>query len=70
MESCNFARILVVGSFNGFITVSTLMCLCSLKNHGADEDVEQMFDMGAETMDLSMEEKMKYEQGDGGSSFG
>ncbi|KAJ3877712.1 hypothetical protein F5051DRAFT_490717 [Lentinula edodes] len=41
-----------------------------LKNHGAEEFVEDMFDMGAETMDLPMEEKMKYEQGDGGSSFG
>ncbi|KAE9406691.1 Clavaminate synthase-like protein [Gymnopus androsaceus JB14] len=41
-----------------------------LKNHGAEEDVENMFDMGAETMNLPMEEKMKYEQGDEGSSFG
>lgn len=29
-----------------------------------------MFEMGAETMDLPLEEKMKYEQGDAGSSFG
>jgi hypothetical protein len=42
----------------------------SLKNHGADEDVEKMFDMGAETLDLPMEEKMKYERGDNGFSFG
>jgi len=41
-----------------------------LKNHGADEDVENMFDMGAETMNLPMEEKMKFEQGDSGASFG
>jgi len=41
-----------------------------LKNHGADEDVNNMFDMGAETMNLPMEEKMKYEQGDDGVSFG
>lgn len=26
--------------------------------------------MGAETMDLPMDEKMKFEQGDGGRSFG
>ncbi|KAF9068724.1 hypothetical protein BDP27DRAFT_1223818 [Rhodocollybia butyracea] len=39
-----------------------------LKNHGANEDVEKMFDMGAETMNLPMEEKMKYE--DEGFSFG
>lgn len=29
-----------------------------------------MFDMGAETMDLPIEEKMKFEQGDDGMSFG
>ncbi|TBU22663.1 Clavaminate synthase-like protein [Dichomitus squalens] len=41
-----------------------------LKNHGVDEDANEMFEMGAETMRLSLEEKMKYEQGDEGSSFG
>ncbi|OSD01897.1 Clavaminate synthase-like protein [Trametes coccinea BRFM310] len=41
-----------------------------LKNHGVDEEVNQMFEMGAETMNLPLEEKMKYEQGDSGSSFG
>ncbi|KAF9055636.1 hypothetical protein BJ165DRAFT_1412192 [Panaeolus papilionaceus] len=41
-----------------------------LKNHGADEAVEGMFQMGAETMALPKEEKMKYEQGDDGISFG
>ena len=29
-----------------------------------------MFDMGAETMDLPFREKMKFEQGDDGFSFG
>lgn len=29
-----------------------------------------MFDMGAETMALPMEEKMRFEQGDDGMSFG
>ena len=42
----------------------------SLKNHGADAEADAMFDMGAETMQLSMEEKMKFEQGDDGVSFG
>ena len=42
----------------------------SLKNHGADEDVNEMFEMGAETMRLPLDEKMKYEQGDAGMSFG
>lgn len=43
---------------------------CSLKNHGADELVDEMFEMGAETMNLPLEEKIQFEQGDGGSSFG
>ena len=29
-----------------------------------------MFEMGAETMRLPLDEKMKYEQGDEGMSFG
>lgn len=29
-----------------------------------------MFEMGAETMKLPLEEKMKFEQGDEGRSFG
>lgn len=41
-----------------------------LKNHGVDEEVNQMFEMGAETMALPFEEKMKFEQGDDGMSFG
>ncbi|KAI0751909.1 Clavaminate synthase-like protein [Daedaleopsis nitida] len=41
-----------------------------LKNHGADDAVNAMFDMGAETLALPLEEKMKYEQGDSGFSYG
>ncbi|KAK0505609.1 hypothetical protein EDD18DRAFT_340388 [Armillaria luteobubalina] len=41
-----------------------------LKNHGAGQEANGMFDMGDETMRLPMEEKLKYEQGDDGSSFG
>ncbi|KAI0751879.1 Clavaminate synthase-like protein [Daedaleopsis nitida] len=41
-----------------------------LKNHGVYEEVDAMFDMGRETMALPLEEKMKYELGDGGSSIG
>lgn len=32
--------------------------------------MDQMFNMGAETMDLPLEEKLKFEQGDDGMSFG
>jgi len=41
-----------------------------LKNHGTDKEVSEMFDMGAETMALPLEERMKFEQGDEGQSFG
>ncbi|KAH9486019.1 2-oxoglutarate-dependent dioxygenase [Psilocybe cubensis] len=41
-----------------------------LKNHGADEFVDRMFTLGAEVMALPTEEKMKFEQGDDGMSFG
>ncbi|KAI0696905.1 hypothetical protein BC835DRAFT_1271188 [Cytidiella melzeri] len=41
-----------------------------LKNHGADEEANAMFEMGAETMNLPMPEKMRYEQGNDGESFG
>ncbi|KAG6899688.1 hypothetical protein C0993_007888 [Termitomyces sp. T159_Od127] len=41
-----------------------------LKNHGVDKEVDGMFDMGAETMKLPLEEKLKFEQGDDGMSFG
>ncbi|KAJ7477004.1 hypothetical protein B0H11DRAFT_2031579 [Mycena galericulata] len=41
-----------------------------LKNHGADDLVEGMFQMAAETMRLPMDEKLLFEQGDAGNSFG
>jgi hypothetical protein len=46
------------------------MVLRSLKNHGVDYEVNEMFAMGAETMRLPLEEKMLHEQGDDGMSFG
>ena len=42
----------------------------SLKNHGAEREVDGMFDMGAETMDLPLEEKMKFHPGDNGPTIG
>lgn len=48
----------------------TLMHIGSLKNHGVDDEVDQMFTMGAETMSLPLSEKMVFEQGDEGMSFG
>ncbi|KAI0346723.1 Clavaminate synthase-like protein [Trametopsis cervina] len=41
-----------------------------LKNHGVSVEVDGMFDMGAETLNLPLNEKLPYEQGDNGNSFG
>ncbi|KAG6906670.1 hypothetical protein DXG01_012698 [Tephrocybe rancida] len=49
---------------------STKLGFWYLKNHGVDDEVTGMFDMGAETMSLPIEEKMKFEQGNEGMSFG
>lgn len=42
----------------------------SLKNHGVHDEVDEMFDMGVETMALPLDEKLKFEQGNDGMSFG
>ncbi len=42
----------------------------SLTNHGVDDEVVDMFEMGRETIALPLEEKLKFEQGDQGISFG
>ena len=72
MECSNAARLLVVSSTcpHGRRILFIAWVLCSLKNHGVDAEVDGMFDMGSETMALSMDEKMPYEQGDDGGSFG
>ncbi|KAF9482462.1 Clavaminate synthase-like protein [Pholiota conissans] len=41
-----------------------------LKNHGTDDLVNAMFELGTEVMALPLEERMKFEQGDEGMSFG
>ena len=41
-----------------------------MKNHGVDDEVGKMFEMGRETIALPLEEKLKFEQGDQGISFG
>ncbi|KAI0924667.1 hypothetical protein AcW1_006720 [Taiwanofungus camphoratus] len=41
-----------------------------LKNHGTDEEADAMFDVGIETLNLPMSEKMKFEEGDEGIQFG
>ncbi|KAH9921154.1 Clavaminate synthase-like protein [Fomitopsis serialis] len=43
-----------------FWTAATTLGFWYMKNHGADELVSEMFDMGEETMDLPFEEKMNY----------
>ncbi|KAI0313561.1 Clavaminate synthase-like protein [Amylostereum chailletii] len=49
---------------------STELGFWYLKNHGADEEVASMFELGAETMQLPLAEKIKFEQGNDGNSFG
>ncbi|KAI0316905.1 Clavaminate synthase-like protein [Amylostereum chailletii] len=49
---------------------STELGFWYLKNHGVDDEVSSMFELGAETMDLPLAEKMKFEQGNDGMSFG
>ena len=44
--------------------------LSSLKNHDLDVEVNRMFDVCAAALDLPLHEKMKFEQGDSGASFG
>jgi len=41
-----------------------------LKNHGTEEDAKRMFNTFSGTLDLPLAEKMLYEQGDSGNSFG
>ncbi|KZT43814.1 Clavaminate synthase-like protein [Sistotremastrum suecicum HHB10207 ss-3] len=49
---------------------STNLGFWYLKNHGAEELVDKMFNIGEDMMDLPLDEKMKWEQGDSGRSFG
>ncbi|TFY68236.1 hypothetical protein EVJ58_g1136 [Rhodofomes roseus] len=38
-----------------------------LKNHGADAEVDAMFEMGSDFMELPIDDKMQFEQGDNGA---
>ncbi|KAH9932074.1 Clavaminate synthase-like protein [Epithele typhae] len=50
--------------------VATHLGFWYLSNHGVDDEVDAMFEIGAETLALPLSEKMKFEQGDNGDSFG
>ncbi|EMD41145.1 hypothetical protein CERSUDRAFT_111710 [Gelatoporia subvermispora B] len=50
-------------------TAATQLGFWYLKNHGADEEVDGMFDLGLETMALSEAEKMKYAETDEGVGY-
>jgi isopenicillin N synthase-like dioxygenase len=58
------------GEIDRLWDASTKLGFWYLKNHGADDLVDDMFAMGAETMALPLSEKLEYEQGDEGISFG
>ncbi|KAH9936866.1 Clavaminate synthase-like protein [Epithele typhae] len=49
---------------------ATEMGFWYLMNHGVYEEAEAMFTMGEETIALTLEEKLLFEQGDHGVSFG
>ncbi|KAJ7452624.1 hypothetical protein FB451DRAFT_1409314 [Mycena latifolia] len=51
-------------------TAATKLGFWYLKNHGVEDEVDRMFDMTAETMALPLKEKMKYDIGTEGMSFG
>ncbi|KAG2739373.1 Clavaminate synthase-like protein [Suillus brevipes Sb2] len=59
-----------VEEINRLWEAATTIGFWYLKNHNADQEVNDTFDMGAETMALPLEERMKFEQGDSGRSFG
>ncbi|KIY53185.1 Clavaminate synthase-like protein [Fistulina hepatica ATCC 64428] len=52
------------------IQASTTLGFWYLKNHGLQEVAEDFFNLGEETFQLPLEEKVKFEQGDNGNSFG
>ena len=70
MGSCDQARLLVVSSILLTSSAKPNLRCHSLCNHGVDREVNAMFDVGAETLALPLSEKMKFEQGDSGDSFG
>ncbi|EJF59541.1 Clavaminate synthase-like protein [Dichomitus squalens LYAD-421 SS1] len=41
-----------------------------LKNHGIDDEIDAMFDLGAQTLALPLDKKMPYHYQEDGSSFG
>ena len=49
---------------------TSLFFFLSLKNHGADDLVDAMFDMGEETISLPMDEKLKYSETSLGEAIG
>ncbi|KAF8871423.1 Clavaminate synthase-like protein [Gymnopilus junonius] len=59
-----------VGEIERLWEAATKLGFWYLKNHEVDELAQEMFDLGAEVMALPHEEKMKFEQGDDGESFG
>lgn len=65
MECCHADWLLVVRYSPALYGqyCANLFSSYSLKNHGVDEEVNKMFDMGVEMMDLPLEEKIKYDKG-------
>ena len=64
------SRLLVVRSILLIQSRGRLKFFVSLKNHGADDLVDAMFDLGDEVLKLPMEEKLKYSETSLGESIG
>ena len=64
------------GSKSHLIACFAICCLTvltsssSLKNHDLDKEIDGMFEMGVETIALPLEEKMQFELGEQGGSYG
>lgn len=69
MESVHNSGFLLVRISHHFIIFLGFKGVCgSLKNH--DIDIRPMWELGDVTMALPLEEKMTYEQGNSGYSYG
>ncbi|KAH8094719.1 Clavaminate synthase-like protein [Cristinia sonorae] len=58
------------GEIHKLFLAATELGFWYLKNHGTEEEARGLFDVFSDTLDLPLSEKMVYEQGDSGNSFG
>ncbi len=54
----------------GACRIAESVSIASLKNHGVDAEAQALLEVGRKALSLPLEEKLKYELGDEGGSFG